>query len=260
MPEEIDPQRRIDTAIRQLGGYWPPLAGLARILEELAELASAQSQRDRSYEAVDCVVAAMAVANQYAVKIYGGQGLTISGGERDALIAAGQIARMVNRIEGSKPPKPVEEGTPSLEKVFSILLGALATTVGTTTSEIIQAAAFAAESNAERDLGRFAPRVDAVTADSRDSFLKATGGVTLGPQVGVWGVDAISKETITPEVLRFLRLDAIHPMNCLVAGPFQSGDADRDLVWQAFSDLTPAKRTTIVQAGNMHFVRLAGTR
>lgn len=260
MPEEIDPQWRIDSAIRQLGGYWPPLAGVARVLEELAELANAQNPRDRCCEAVDCVVAAMAVANQYAVKISGEHALTTAGSERDALIAAGQIARMVNRIEGSKPPKPLEEGAPSLEKVFSTFLGALAGTMGTTTSEILQAAAFTAESNAERDLGRFTPRVDAVTADSRDSYLEATRSVTFAPQVGVWGVDATSTEAITPEVLWFLRLDAIHPMHCLVAGPFRAGDAQKDLVWQAFSDLTPDERTTVVQTGTMHFVCLAGTR
>jgi NTP pyrophosphatase (non-canonical NTP hydrolase) len=37
-------QREVDTTIQALGGYWPPLANLARLFEECGELARAVNQ------------------------------------------------------------------------------------------------------------------------------------------------------------------------------------------------------------------------
>jgi NTP pyrophosphatase (non-canonical NTP hydrolase) len=37
-------QAEVDATIRALGGYWPPLANLARLLEECGELARAVNQ------------------------------------------------------------------------------------------------------------------------------------------------------------------------------------------------------------------------
>ncbi len=39
-----DAQARVDASIRALGGYWPPLANLARLFEECGELARAVNQ------------------------------------------------------------------------------------------------------------------------------------------------------------------------------------------------------------------------
>ena len=49
-PQAIDPltlpaaQRAVDASIQALGGYWPPLANLARLFEECGELARAVNQ------------------------------------------------------------------------------------------------------------------------------------------------------------------------------------------------------------------------
>ena len=37
-------QSEVDASIRELGGYWPPLANLARLFEECGELARAVNQ------------------------------------------------------------------------------------------------------------------------------------------------------------------------------------------------------------------------
>ena len=37
-------QTRVDASIRSLGGYWPPLANLARLFEECGELARVVNQ------------------------------------------------------------------------------------------------------------------------------------------------------------------------------------------------------------------------
>lgn len=39
-----DAQRAVDASIQALGGYWPPLANLARLFEECGELARAVNQ------------------------------------------------------------------------------------------------------------------------------------------------------------------------------------------------------------------------
>jgi len=39
-----DAQEQVDASIRALGGYWPPLANLARLFEECGELARAVNQ------------------------------------------------------------------------------------------------------------------------------------------------------------------------------------------------------------------------
>lgn len=39
-------QARVDASIRALGGYWPPLANLARLFEECGELARAVNQAE----------------------------------------------------------------------------------------------------------------------------------------------------------------------------------------------------------------------
>jgi NTP pyrophosphatase (non-canonical NTP hydrolase) len=39
-----DAQRSVDASIQALGGYWPPLAALARLFEECGELARAVNQ------------------------------------------------------------------------------------------------------------------------------------------------------------------------------------------------------------------------
>ena len=39
-----DAQAKVDTTIHALGGYWPPLANLARLFEECGELARAVNQ------------------------------------------------------------------------------------------------------------------------------------------------------------------------------------------------------------------------
>src|SRR5579859_1602815 len=39
-----DAQAEVDATIRALGGYWPPLANLARLFEECGELARAVNQ------------------------------------------------------------------------------------------------------------------------------------------------------------------------------------------------------------------------
>ncbi|MGO8948948.1 MAG: MazG nucleotide pyrophosphohydrolase domain-containing protein [Ktedonobacterales bacterium] len=51
-------QARVDATIRAAGGYWPPLANLARLFEECGELARAINQTQGSKERKSTEVAA----------------------------------------------------------------------------------------------------------------------------------------------------------------------------------------------------------
>jgi len=223
-------QCAIDAALRRLGGYWPTLAGLARILEELGELASERGPAARRLEAADCTVATLAVANQYCVPLVSRPPDPDVSGERRALIAGGQLARLVNRIEGSKPPKPDEPGMPTLPEIVGDLVAGLAESSETSVTELVALATAAAEANSKRDAGRFVARVDAVTAPNRDLYWSGpeARSVPLTPLVGLWGVYG-GRATWRGQCERFLRLDAIHPLAGLVFGPIDH-EADRTRV------------------------------
>ena len=100
-------QDAVDESIRALGGYWPPLANLARLFEECGELARAVNQgfgpklvkpgearADLAEELGDVLYVALALANSVGV---------------DAQVAlANAIARAQHRI-ASPPAAPSNE-------------------------------------------------------------------------------------------------------------------------------------------------------
>ncbi|MEM1244633.1 MAG: MazG nucleotide pyrophosphohydrolase domain-containing protein, partial [Pseudomonadota bacterium] len=105
----------VNDCIMQLGGYWPPLCGLARLMEEYAELLESIHQADAENiqeEIADCLFIAITIANQYCARI-DKTDLTIK--QQDGwsslellAVAIGELARTLNCYEGLKPPKPGE--------------------------------------------------------------------------------------------------------------------------------------------------------
>ena len=157
-------QREVDTAIRSMGGYWVALASLARISEELGELAAAIEGGHKGQiagEAADVVVASIALANQYALDLGSIESVSFANSNplHGALINAGQISRATNRFEGSKPPKPGEGGG-SLAAEFVSLFNFLAQIVGCSTAKLFEMAVEGVRSNALRDAKRFDGRID----------------------------------------------------------------------------------------------------
>ncbi|MDO7837096.1 MazG nucleotide pyrophosphohydrolase domain-containing protein [Sphingobium sp. HBC34] len=216
-------QREVDAAIRSMGGYWVALASLARISEELGELAAAidggyKPQIER--EAADVVVASVALANQYALDLSWTESVSFAECDplRGALINVGQISRATNRFEGSKPPKPGERGV-SLAAEFVSLFHFLAQIVGCSTTKLFEMAVDGVRSNALRDAKRFEGRIDTVTSPVRDTFVAfaLAEGELVGPQIGVWGetaqMDAGSRKD---QFARFLRVDAVAPLAAFV--------------------------------------------
>jgi NTP pyrophosphatase (non-canonical NTP hydrolase) len=65
-------QQKIDQMIIHLGGYWRPLSGLARLLEEVGEVGGALYDEDEAAlveELLDVFVISTCLANQYAIEL-----------------------------------------------------------------------------------------------------------------------------------------------------------------------------------------------
>lgn len=248
-------QDRLDQAIRGGGGYWVPLAGLARVLEELGELAAATSIEERRREASDCVVATLLLANQYCVRLPSVDLAEPGAGEHQALVAAGHLARLINRFEGSKPPKPMEAAVPSFPQVIASIIGGLAEASSLTAKALLERAAQTVEANVVRDAGRFAARIDAITADSRLAYCEDVLGTSSSPLDGLWGFTGALQE-----IERFLRVDIVHPLTALVSGPHGLNDPAGEAVLLQFRDHCGSASVGEVLGKRGRYVVLQGRR
>ena len=122
-PARGEAQQLVRETMLAAGGYWQPLAAVARLLEELGELAELVQTGGESAqiasELADLWIITTALADQFLIVL----GEPPSGGEAQAdlatlLSAAGPIARVVNHYDGPKVPRA---GAP-----FPTLRGAIA--------------------------------------------------------------------------------------------------------------------------------------
>jgi NTP pyrophosphatase (non-canonical NTP hydrolase) len=194
-------QRRVRHVMAQVGGYWPPLAAVARLLEELGELSELLGlveppTHELASELADVWIITAALADQFlgevaepgdaggASALAAASGATPEPGDAGAscasapaaepiaglAIVAGRIARIVNYYDGPKTPRSLD-GWSSLGQEVGELhreLAAIAHACG-----IDLAAAVDAKLDAipPRDSGRFARRrEDPATAASLEGF------------------------------------------------------------------------------------------
>ncbi|HEY7836577.1 MAG TPA: hypothetical protein VIB59_03865 [Solirubrobacteraceae bacterium] len=113
MPARGEAQRLVRETMLAAGGYWRPLAAVARLLEELGELAElldVEAARDElAAELADLWIITTALADQFLARV----SEPASGAEAEAnlgmlVAAAGPIARVVNHYDGPKVPRPGE--------------------------------------------------------------------------------------------------------------------------------------------------------
>lgn len=132
---EASRRRGVHDMIMAVGGYWRPLAGVARVLEEvgeLAELLEAQTDganQDLDGELADLWIIVAAIGNQFLVYDEGKDRPseatapeTTTGAVLLRLLdKAGHLARAANYYDGPKTPRSFDQWAPVRESVPQIL-------------------------------------------------------------------------------------------------------------------------------------------
>lgn len=194
-------QRQCSEMILSVGGYWPPLAGSTRMLEELGELSEASKQEVRVNileEAIDLLVIATAVANQYCVKVsstdlrraYADVISNLKGGDWIAVLAiyAGRFARNVLLLENIKSVKP-NETRPVLALDYAGLLTALNLLIVDLGAVMTDEAEKTIAAKVKRDAGRFRARFDPVAAPVLKRVLPLVNAThcPFAEEASLWG-------------------------------------------------------------------------
>ncbi|MGC2374644.1 MAG: hypothetical protein WA484_12295 [Solirubrobacteraceae bacterium] len=214
-------RERVRATIGQVGGYWRPLAAVARLLEELGELAelceiasgsdvagpSRRSTRDAEQlgsELADLWIITTALADQFLGAVaepdLAGRlpedGTDQGGGGRPAgeplggvVVAAGRIARIVNYYDGPKTPRAFD-GWISLSETVAGFHRALADVACAHEVDLVEAVNTKLDAIPALDSGRFgAGAHDPSTAASLERF-RALHAASTEPAAAGPGRDA----------------------------------------------------------------------
>lgn len=189
-----DYQKLIDQSIRHLGGYWRTLSGLARVTEELGELAELLLTEEKDPDTVggelaDVFIISTCLANQFATdltKEYAELGLPalineldLSGEVGSASFhflqlsqTAGSVARIINHYDGDKPMKVSEEQI-SVGKQLALFHQHLFQFAAALETNLFKYVGSTLAKNLQRDKNRFALTSDPVTEKSVSHYCDA---------------------------------------------------------------------------------------
>jgi NTP pyrophosphatase (non-canonical NTP hydrolase) len=204
-------QQLVRATMARVGGYWRPLAAVARLLEELGELAELLGARspDReelASELADVWIITTALSDQFLGAVAEPGSLEDPDSPHDQLDAlvtcAGQIARIVNYYDGPKTPHSLE-GWPSLNDAVAELHRALTHVARAHGVDLGTAVADKLRAIAVRDSRRFArAEHDPSTAPCLEQF-RAAAARECGVQIGearLWGAPAWSAQPLAANV------------------------------------------------------------
>ena len=205
-------QRLVRQVIGQVGGYWRPLAGLARLIEELGELAESLADpsggsADLASEMADLWIISTAILDQFLGEAeepgaVHGQEAVPSSSVSELLVAAGQIARIINYYDGPKTPRSVA-GWPSLEQAVTELHHRLAALALASGVELDVAVRVKLASIPPRDSGRFEQAEhDPSTAPLLERFRSSAQAAEMaeGRWVRAWGAPPWSARSLEENV------------------------------------------------------------
>lgn len=181
-------QLAVDDLVLGIGGYWRPLSALARLLEEVGELAVALEGGDRDavlWELADVVVVSTTVANQYCADLDEHRAParpvagTVTSASASASVAAltaaaGMVARILNDYEGDKRVK-AGEVLPTLGAAVARLHGEVAAVAAALALPLAGAVHDALTRSAARDAARFERRCDPIHAPAVLRWAAANG-------------------------------------------------------------------------------------
>lgn len=200
-------QRHVHEMIQQVGGYWRPIAGVARLLEELGELteqlAGAQPATNPrlAEELADLWIITTCTANQFQVSLPA-HPTALDPAEREPLhslvTCAGQLARIVNYYDGPKNPRSVEDW-PTLGAAISGVHASLYRLADDYRIRLDEAIDAKIARTARRDVGRFRASYDPSTAETLGSFeqVRATSRCSFASSARLWGAPTWRAEEST---------------------------------------------------------------
>ena len=264
-------QQLVRVTMARVGGYWRPLAAVARLLEELGELAEllgdqSPDRAELASELADVWIITTALADQFlgAVAEPGPPQEPASSGtpadQLSALVAcAGQIARIVNYYDGPKTPRSLD-GWPSLSDAVAELHRALAHLARAHGVDLGTAVAGKLRAIAVRDSRRFArAEHDPATAPCLELFRTAAThawDARIG-EARLWGAPAWSAQplaanvaAIVPTLSSFTRAAPRERLDgYVVSGPaLDSEQSPREWAQAALSELAAEDRLREQQA------------
>jgi len=207
----------------RVGGYWRPLAAVARLLEELGELAETLAShgddgQELASELADLWIITTAVADQFLGEVDepgshrasprdshdrdDRASATPSDPLRELVTAAGQIARIVNYYDGPKTPRSLE-GWPSLSDAVAEFHRRLATAAHAHGVDLGAAVADKLGAIPVRDSDRFAQAEhDPSTAACLEQFrlIQTTEWGAHVERARLWGAPAWSTQPLASNV------------------------------------------------------------
>jgi NTP pyrophosphatase (non-canonical NTP hydrolase) len=206
-------RERVRAAIGRVGGYWRPLAAVARLQEELGELAElfvspTQDAGQWASELADLWIITTALADQFLGCVvepdsYPHRPPPSRDLLSDVVVAAGRIARIVNYYDGPKTPRTLE-GWVSLGDAVAELHRALADVAHAHDIDLAAAVKEKLDAIPLLDSGRFrdGEHNDPSTAASLESF-RSIHAASLYPHAErprLWGSPEWSSRSFTPNL------------------------------------------------------------
>jgi hypothetical protein len=253
----------------EAGGYWRPLAAVARLLEELGELLELwvrerPGKGDLASELADLWIITTALADQFRILVpeppgppAPAQGTPAASG---LVIAAGRIARVVNYYDGPKLPRSPGE-LPSLSETIAAFHGELGLLCRALEVDLSAAVDEKFVVIHGREMKRFAredsdPSTAAVLARLPPDWLEAKlwGGPLLKPGAGPVEL----APALAPTLLAFTRAARAEGLEGYVIGLPAGADAAECDRWladlqAALIDLDPAPAPARNRSADLHF-------
>lgn len=222
-------QQQVDHMIIHLGGYWRPLSGLARLLEEVGEVGAALYEGDSAAldeELLDVFVISTCLANQYAIRLDDPK--TPDGDvpvhvTYYALVReAGEVARILNAYEGDKKLKATAKPG-SLQRHLEGVQQAVFEIARTIGLDVYASIGALVEAKSSRDFGRFDHTPDPITENSVRTYPLRAEGRYWG------GIEAKENESFNRYIereynlRRFLKIASVEGLDGFVICPPISG-------------------------------------
>lgn len=185
-------QIMVDETVRKLGGYWRPLSGLARLLEELGEINEIFLEKELDIqklaeELADLFIISASIGNQYCMDL--NKELTILKhsykidklyqlppnyknpyqGLMEVASHCGQIGRIINHYEGDKKKKTTERSQRVAQEIAKLHLQ-LVQLSNYYQIKLFEVVEEVLKRDLKRDLNRFHITFDPTTASSLDRF------------------------------------------------------------------------------------------